>query len=224
MTLPSNIQQYCVIIPAAGIGSRFADSVPKQYAKLAEKTILEHTIHCFLSCDFVKKIVVALHPQDQYWPSLNMTDTRIVTVIGGQTRAQSVLHGLIHLNQIEAADQWVMVHDACRPYVTHDAIIRLINTVRDDDVGGLLAIPSTDTLKQVHAGRVIKTVPRDCIWQAQTPQLFRLDVLYQAINSALTTGHVITDEASAIELIGLSPMVVEGDVRNIKITYITDLA
>ena len=223
MTTPSSTKQYCVVIPAAGIGSRFASDIPKQYATFAGHTVIEHTLRCLLECDFIKTIVVALSPDDWHWQQLSITDKRIVTVTGGQTRAQSVLNGLIHLNQTEAVEQWVMVHDACRPYITREAIIRLVNTVSDDDVGGLLAIPSTDTLKQVEAGRVVKTIPRDSVWRAQTPQLFRLGVLHEAITIALTNNQAITDEANAIELIGMSPMIVEGNISNIKVTYVEDL-
>lgn len=223
MTMTSNTNHYCVVIPASGTGSRFGGVTPKQYTQVAGKTILEHTLDCFLQCDFVKSIVVTLHPQDQHWSTLQLTDKRIVTVTGGNTRAQSVLNALTLLSQSEHAQQWVMVHDACRPYLSVELIKRLVDAVQEDRVGGLLAIPATDTLKRVEGNRIVATIPRDQVWHAQTPQLFRLACLQDALSQALAQGQVVTDEASAIESAGLSPLVVEGDVSNIKITYAADI-
>lgn len=221
--LTNSPDSYAVVIPAAGIGSRFKSDIPKQYTVVNGKTILEQTLDCFLAHSCISYIVVALHEEDDCWASLAIDDPRIVTVRGGPSRADSVLNSLRYLQQKITGQQWVLVHDACRPYLSATVLERLIVTVKSDTVGGILAIPSTDTLKKVVDGRIVETLPRESIWRAQTPQMFRLEVLAEAIETALMAGQVITDEASAIEQLGMQPLVVAGDVKNIKITVQEDL-
>lgn len=220
----TNKQTYSVVIPAAGIGARFQALTPKQYTQLDGKPILQHTIEFFLDLPFIDRVIVALNSQDTYWATLPFTENgRVVPIEGGDTRAHSVLNGLTKLSTFEPADHWVLVHDACRPFVTREEVERLITTVDHQEMGGLLAIPSTDTLKHVVDGQATKTVSRDTIWRALTPQLFRLGLLRDAIAKALTNNQIITDESSAVEYLGLKPIVVEGSIHNRKITYKEDL-
>ncbi len=215
---------YSVVIPAAGIGRRFRSECPKQYIKIGDQCLLEHSINCFLKCPHISQIVVALHPQDLQWSQLKFSEPdRIIAITGGEQRAQSVLNGLRYLATMEAPQQWVLVHDACRPFVTVSDVQRLIDAVKDDAVGGILAMPATDTIKCVRNHRIQQTIPRETIWCAQTPQMFRLSTLHSALEQALAAGFCVTDEASAIEFMGLQPQVVMGTRNNIKVTYWEDL-
>ncbi len=223
MTLSNRKLTYNVVIPAAGIGARFNSSIPKQYAVLDGQPIITKTIDFFRSSPIINNIVVVLHPQDQQWPTLGIDDPSIITVTGGATRAQSVLNGLGKLVSMVREEDYVLVHDACRPFIQEADLMRLIEAVKDDAVGGLLAIPATDTLKRVEEGRVVQTIARDTLWRAQTPQLFRFGLLQEALQKALAAGINITDEASAIEWQGLHPLIVQGSEANRKITYRDDL-
>lgn len=223
MTATNNEAYYCVVIPAAGIGSRFQADRPKQYTLIDGEIILKKTINFFLALPNIKKIVVALHTDDPYWSTLDIQDARVMTVTGGVSRAESVLNGLLLLQETEMSDQWVLVHDACRPFICKIDLENLIHAAKNDAVGGILATPSTDTLKRVVAGRIVETVDRETIWRAQTPQMFRLGILSQALQQALHAAAAITDEASAIEWIGLQPMIIEGSVSNRKLTFSGDL-
>jgi 2-C-methyl-D-erythritol 4-phosphate cytidylyltransferase len=220
----TNKQNYSVVIPAAGTGTRFGADVPKQYVGINGRPVLQHTIEFFLSLPFVGKIFVALNHNDTHWLSLPfIEDGRVVALEGGETRAHSVLNALTKISTIEPAEHWVLVHDACRPYISLDEVQRLVNLAIKSDVGGLLAIPSTDTLKRVQDGLVMETVSRETIWRAQTPQMFRLGMLRDALTKALVANFAVTDEASAIEYVGLQPIVVEGSVNNKKITFSEDV-
>jgi 2-C-methyl-D-erythritol 4-phosphate cytidylyltransferase len=214
-----------VIIPAAGIGSRMQSTKPKQYLKLADKTVLEHSVACFDSLDEVKQIVVCLNPSDQYWDSISAgVSAKVVATEGGASRAESVMNGLSKLEGLVAEGDWVMVHDAARPCLSAKALERLIEQVSDSKVGGILATPIRDTLKQSNTdGTISQTLDRSVVWSAQTPQMFRFDILFKALQTGLAEGRAITDEASAIEMMGLSVRLVEGEARNLKITTPDDL-
>lgn len=222
MTTPS----FWLVIPAAGIGSRMQAQCPKQYLTVAGKTILELTLSCFLEHPSLRGIVVALAEHDSWWSQLKVAEHHLVqTVVGGAERADTVLNALLALHESGAqADDWVLVHDAARPLLERDDLDRLLKDLVDDPVGGLLAVPARDTLKHIDAsGRVVKTVDRSVIWQALTPQMFKLGQLQRALADALQAEVAVTDESSAMEWAGFSPRVVEGRASNVKITRPEDL-
>nr|WP_286948383.1 2-C-methyl-D-erythritol 4-phosphate cytidylyltransferase [Pseudomonas sp. UBA6718] len=217
---------FWVVIPAAGIGSRMRADRPKQYLQLAGRTILEHTLDCFLDHPRLKGLVLSLAADDPFWPALPCaTDPRIQRVEGGAERADSVLAGLLRLVELGAQEgDWVLVHDAARPNLARSDLDRLLAELADDPVGGLLAVPARDTLKRIGAdGRVAETVDRSLIWQAYTPQMFRFAALHRALADALVAGVSVTDEASALEWAGQAPKLVEGRADNLKITRPEDL-
>ena len=217
---------FWVVIPAAGIGSRMRADRPKQYLQLAGRTILEHTLDCFLDHPRLKGLVLSLAADDPFWPALPCaTDPRIQRVEGGAERADSVLAGLLRLVELGAQEgDWVLVHDAARPNLARSDLDRLLAELADDPVGGLLAVPARDTLKRIGAdGRVAETVDRSLIWQAYTPQMFRFATLHRALADALVAGVAVTDEASALEWAGQAPKLVEGRADNLKITRPEDL-
>lgn len=222
----SELPSFWVVIPAAGVGSRMRADRPKQYLQLGGRTILEHTLDCFLTHPNLRGLVVSLAADDPWWPSLACaSDSRIHRAPGGAERADSVLGGL-HLLEKLAADvnDWVLVHDAARPNLTREDLDRLLGELADDPVGGLLAVPVRDTLKRVGPdGRVLETIDRSVIWQAYTPQMFRLGALEEALAGALAEKVAITDEASALEWAGQSPRLIEGRADNLKITRPEDL-
>ncbi|MCF7988352.1 MAG: 2-C-methyl-D-erythritol 4-phosphate cytidylyltransferase [Methylovulum sp.] len=216
--------RYWAVVPAAGVGKRMNADRPKQYLELAEKTVLEHTLLRLLAADVFSAISVAISTEDPYWSSLaTATHPKIVRAAGGKERADSVLSALTAI-RTEAADvDWVLVHDAARPCLMPSDIHRLIDTLNNDEVGGILALPSHDTLKNVQNQYITHTVERNQIWRALTPQMFRYGVLKSALEASV--GNLaITDEASALERQGLQPKIVEGRPDNIKITRPEDLA
>lgn len=171
-------------------------------------------------------LVVSLASDDPYWPTLACAqDLRIQRVAGGAQRADSVLNALLHLHANGADDEdWVLVHDAARPNLARADLDRLLDELTCDAVGGLLAVPSRDTLKRADAsGRVLETVDRSAIWQAFTPQMFRLGALHRALADSLVADVAITDEASAMEWAGYAPRLIEGRSDNIKVTRPEDL-
>lgn len=218
--------RYWFVIPAAGVGSRMGADKPKQYLILGSKTILEHTITRILSLPNLAGIVVPLSSQDNFWASLTILQHPLVhTIHGGAQRADSVLNGLNYLADKAHDQDWVLVHDAARPCVTIDTIQKLCDDLAGDEVGGILAVPASDTLKQVASSNKIQTtVDRSALWQAQTPQLFRYKLLRDCLTQSLARNENITDESSAVELCGYQPKVVEGRTDNIKITRPDDLS
>ena len=212
------------LVPAAGAGSRMRGDRPKQYLRLHGEPLIAHTLRALAGESRIAQIVVVVSPDDAHWDSYDWSEWQgrlRVLRCGGAARAQSVLNGLEALAADTDDETWVLVHDAARPCLTHDALVRLIDAVQHDDVGGLLAVPVADTLKRANAdGRVAATEPRAGLWQAQTPQMFRYGLLKRAL---LAAGADITDDASAIEHLGLSPLLVEADSRNLKITRPRDL-
>lgn len=216
---------FWAVIPAAGEGTRMAENVPKQYLPLAGATVIERTVDIFVAHPGCRGVVVAIAGEDPIWPTLAARwGGQVTAVTGGEIRARSVLAGLEELRGIAGSGDWVLVHDAARPCLEPADIDRLIETVGDNDDGGLLALPATDTLKQVdEAHRALGTVPRHDIWRALTPQMFRLGQLIQAMENALAAGIEITDEASAMERAGYRPVLVPASNENLKITRPPDL-
>lgn len=212
------------LVPAAGAGSRMRGDCPKQYLLLHGEPLIAHTLRALARESRIASIVVVVSPGDAYWDTYDWSEwqSRLrVLRCGGEVRAQSVLNGLEALRADVAEDTWVLVHDAARPCLNQAALTRLIDTVQHDEVGGLLAVPVADTLKRADEhNRIAATVPRQHLWQAQTPQMFRYGLLKRAL---LAAGADITDEASAIEHLGLSPLLVEADSRNLKVTHPRDL-
>ncbi|HEX7889805.1 MAG TPA: 2-C-methyl-D-erythritol 4-phosphate cytidylyltransferase [Ramlibacter sp.] len=213
--------RYFALIPCAGHGSRAGTAGPKQYERVAGQPMVWHTLSAFAGVKRIARTLVVVAPDDGFFER-NPTTSALVVQCGGPTRAASVTNGLRELRRAGAVDNdWVLVHDAARCLITPELIDRLIDECRHDEVGGLLAHPLADTLKLGDNGRVVGTVNRGDKWQAQTPQMFRLGMLRQALEAA---GDGITDESSAIEAMGLKPMLVEAGAQNFKVTYPEDFS
>ena len=222
----SSSPAFWAVIPAAGVGARMVADRPKQYLQLGEQSILEHSLGCFLDHPGLQGLLVCLAADDPYWPSLSLAgDPRIQRVDGGAERSGSVLNALLHLHAQGADEQdWVLVHDAARPNLSRNDLDKLLFELAGDPVGGLLAVPARDTLKRADRhGRVAETVDRSSIWQAYTPQMFRLGALHRALADSLVADATVTDEASAMEWAGHAPRLIEGRSDNIKVTRPEDL-
>lgn len=224
-TTSSDTPRYWGIVPAAGIGTRMGADRPKQYLTIGTKTLLEHALERLLQLPQLAGLVVALHPEDRYWEALPIgTDERIAVVDGGEDRSRSVLNALNFLTLQASAQDWVLVHDAVRPCVTAACIDNLCHHGAGHEVGAILGVPVSDTLKFVDPQQAIQsTRDRNGLWQAQTPQLFRYQLLHQCLARALARGEQLTDEASALEVAGYRPLMVEGRTDNIKVTRPEDL-
>ena len=217
-------QSVIAVVPAAGVGSRMKADRPKQYLKINGKTILEHTVEKLLAHPQVSQIVVAISDGDPYYPELPLTQNpQVIRVAGGSERADSVLSALDYIEKQQLGD-WVMVHDAARPFVQLSDIDKLISTAMSHDVGAILAAPVRDTMKRGAQGQIDHTVERADLWHALTPQMFRAEPLWNVLSEALQQGVSITDEASAFEWKGFSPALVAGRSDNFKITQPEDLA
>ncbi|MBJ6138210.1 2-C-methyl-D-erythritol 4-phosphate cytidylyltransferase [Marinobacter litoralis] len=216
-----------LVVPAAGIGQRMKAECPKQYLKISDRFILDITLSRLLNNAPFKGCMVALNPQDQWWPDSECAkDERIQTCTGGKERADSVLAALHALDEQADDNDWVLVHDAARPCLHPHDLSNLIDTLFDHPVGGLLAAPVADTLKRANRGRepeVEETVDRSQLWRALTPQMFRFGALKAALELCLKNNHTVTDESSAMEFSGNMPLLVEGRADNLKITVPSDL-
>lgn len=220
---PTRIARFFALLPAAGVGARMGADGPKQYLPLAGHTMLWHAIHAFEALPEVTRTFVVLSPDDTLWDRQDWSGLDKLAVLrrGGATRAETVANGLAAIADEVGPDDWVLVHDAARPCVSGALLRRLIDSLAEDPVGGLLAAPVADTLKREGApGRVQETVSRERLWGAQTPQMFRHGLLSRALAQA---GTAVTDEASAVEALGLSPRLVESDMSNLKVTWPRDL-
>jgi 2-C-methyl-D-erythritol 4-phosphate cytidylyltransferase len=217
---------YFGLVPAAGSGARMAEPLPKQYLSIGSRPLLWYALRQLCTHPSLRRTFVVLHPEDQLFARHDWSefgDALVPLFCGGATRAESVTQGLERVRADVKVDDWVLVHDAARPCLTRELIDRLIRDVAQDDNGGLLAIPVADTLKRGDGGRrVLRTEPRDQLWQAQTPQMFRFAPLLAALQAA-DPGST-SDEASAMELLGHRPRLVMGGAANLKVTYPEDLA
>lgn len=241
-SLSHHMQDRCfaAVVPAAGVGKRMLANHPKQYLMLHGKTILEHTIERLLSHPLIDLVIVAISDDDEYFPALSLASRQdVIRVSGGKERVDSVLSGLEYLSLHYATKYpWVLVHDAARPCVTHHDISQLVAACCpalskvSSVCGGILASPVRDTMKKAQANiddfshevRINTTVDRNQLWHALTPQMFPLHELKQALSYGLLNGITLTDEASAMEAIGQSPLLVTGRADNIKVTQPEDLA
>lgn len=219
---------FFALIPAAGSGSRMGDDLPKQYLSLAGKPMIYHALKTLCSSPRITRVFVVLARGDGEWLRHDWSEFSgklAVLECGGATRAQSVLNGLKATREVSSIDNndWVLIHDAARPCLGEKQLDKLMNELVDDEVGGLLAVPVADTLKRGDtSSRVERTESRENLWQAQTPQMFRYKLLMEALS--MTGGATMTDDAGAIEALGLHPRLVLSDVRNLKVTYPQDLA
>ncbi|MEM7304875.1 MAG: 2-C-methyl-D-erythritol 4-phosphate cytidylyltransferase [Pseudomonadota bacterium] len=212
------------ILPAAGIGERFGSNIPKQYVKIADKTILEHALKPFLTNENITGVAVALNSHDDHFSNLQIkTSKQFITTVGGETRAHSVLNALIEIENLLDRSDFVLVHDAARPCLSHQDLNALIENTIDLGVGSILAGPVADTVKRVEGNTIVETIDRSDLWHAYTPQMFRYHLLFTALKKCIDKNISITDEASAIEEIGLKVNVLRGDSAKVKITIPQDL-
>ena len=217
--------RFWAVVPAAGIGTRMGGETPKQYLPLLGRPIIAHTLSVLCDHAGIAGVVVVLAPGDEWWPQVPMKFARpLLLATGGDTRRDSVLNGLEALAQRADDDDWVLVHDAVRPCLRHEDLDRLMDELGNDEVGGLLATPVKDTMKRSSANnRVRETINRESLWHAQTPQMFRLGALRDALRLTVDEDRDVTDEAQAMELAGARPRLVQGHEDNIKITRREDL-
>jgi len=213
--------EFYALVPAAGSGARMGQDLPKQYLPLAGQPMIAHALATLCGCAEISTVFVVLAPGDKLFHGYDWSrfgDKLQTLYCGGETRSESVLNGLL-ASELEP-DEWVLVHDAARPCLTLKDLDKLIAEVRDGEVGGILAVPVADTLKREDGhGRILCTESREQLWQAQTPQMFRVELLTQALQQ---TGS-FTDEASAVEALGLKPMLVASESANLKVTYPQDM-
>lgn len=214
------------LVPAAGRGRRFGGEVPKQYLQVAGKPLIAHALNALLAHPAIDGVVVALAEDDPYWPGWTALHGKpVVACTGGGERADSVLAALQALPPGVAEDALLLVHDAARPNLCADDIGRLIAAAEACADGAILAAPVRDTLKRARDdGRIAGSEPRERLWRALTPQAFRRDLLRRALLAARADGVIATDEAMAVERLGLHPMLVEGREDNLKVTTPADLA
>jgi 2-C-methyl-D-erythritol 4-phosphate cytidylyltransferase len=213
------------LLPAAGVGARMGADHPKQYLDIHGRPMIWHAIQAFERHPAIARVYVVISRRDGWWDRYVWSAFSRLTVLrcGGATRAQSVLNGLRAMAEEggAAADDWVLVHDAARPCLSRALLDKLLAELDGDAVGGILAAPVADTLKREGEGkRIQETVSRDRLWGAQTPQMFPHGLLTRAL---LQVGNQVTDEASAVEAMGLAPQLVESDLTNLKVTYPRDL-
>jgi len=209
------------LVPAAGCGSRMGSELPKQYLPIAGQPMIYHALATLCASPDISTVFVVLAPDDANWHSYDWSlfgDKLQPLFCGGATRAESVLNGLMAA-ELEL-DDWLLVHDAARPCLSHKQLACLIEALRDDEVGGILAVPVADTLKRADAEcRIVHTENREGVWQAQTPQMFRAGLLLQALRTAPN----VTDDASAVEALGFHPKLVISSSSNFKVTYPQDI-
>ena len=212
------------IVPAAGQGTRIGDAVPKQYLPIGGKPMMFHSIETLAAVPRIACVCVVLSPLDRHWGAHDwsaLSDKVEPVFTGGAHRAQSVANALDHLGDRVARDDWVLVHDAARPCIGRELVEQFLDEVGDDPIGGLLAMPLADTLKSADENqRVAATIPRINLWRAQTPQMFRHELLRRGFERKPDA----TDESQAVESIGYSaPRLVRGENSNIKVTFAEDL-
>ena len=218
--------RYWLVMPAAGAGQRFGGELPKQYAALAGRTVIEWALAPFLADARCRRIVVALAPGDAHFARLGL-GARVTTVAGGSRRCDSVGHALAALAAEAAAGDWVLVHDAARPCLATGDLERLIGALEGHPLGGLLGVRLADTLKRATGAgttaTVLGTEERADRWRALTPQMFRYGALCAALAAAAAAGRAPSDEAQALEWTGAAPLLIEGGAGNLKVTTAADL-
>src|SRR5665647_305557 len=216
-------ERFFGLIPAAGAGERMGPGAPKQYLKLFGRPMLYHSVKALLANDSIDTVFVVLAPADQEFrqhPWAEFGERVAPLYCGGATRHDSVLNGLVAASSTVEPDDWILVHDAARPCLGQRELQCLLDALAADEVGGILGVPVADTLKRADAsGRIQATAPREHLWQAQTPQMFRHGLLLQALSRTVK----LTDEAGAVEAMGLQPKMVQGSATNLKVTYPEDL-
>ncbi|WP_263772242.1 2-C-methyl-D-erythritol 4-phosphate cytidylyltransferase [Propionivibrio soli] len=217
------MRRHIAIVPAAGSGARFGADIPKQYLAVAGRPLIHHALATLCASRRIDSVWVVLSRGDEWWETFDWNDLgpKLHPVrCGGMTRAESVVNGLCAAREALSDDDWVLVHDAARPCLTQEMLDTLCDELADDPIGGLLAVPVADTLKRGdEERRVVATEPREGLWQAQTPQMFRYGLLCDAL-----AGHLgVTDEASAVESAGFRPKLVRADATNLKVTFAADL-
>lgn len=214
--------RYFVVIPAAGVGQRLGDKTPKQYLKILNKTILQWCIDIFLNQSIFDQIIVVLRDGDPYWPQLHRHHPKLMTCLGGIERCHSVFNGLTALSHIAKNQDWVLVHDAVRPCLHPDDLMGLVERTTPHPIGGILATPAKDTIKQLGSEK-LSTPDRNTLWHARTPQMFRYGLLMRALVHVIERNQQVPDESSAVELIAQPIGVMGGRSDNIKITEPIDL-
>lgn len=219
--------RHWAVMPAAGAGRRFGGAVPKQYLPLCGRRVIEHSLATLLEHPAIEGCVLALSAEDEWWAdTAYASHAAVQRVAGGAERSDSVANALEALSEYADEHDWVLVHDAARPCLTRSDLDRLIAALGDGPAGALLAVPMHDTVKVADAAsgdRVLRTIPREQLWRAYTPQAFPLGTLRRALARARDQGSAITDDASAIEQLGLRPLLVAGRSDNLKITRPEDL-
>ena len=213
------------LVPAAGTGVRIGGEQPKQYRLLAGRPMIRHAVETLCASLRIQRVFVVLAETDAVWERFDWSGlgAKLVALrCGGATRAQSVLNGLSVMSEMVKPDDWILVHDAARPCLSPAQLDALMDQVGEDETGGILAVPVADTLKRAASGqqRIDATVPRERLWQAQTPQMFR----YGLLREALSRNGDVTDEAGAVEALGRQPLLVAAAPSNLKVTYPSDLA
>ncbi len=215
------MSEFYALVPAAGFGARMGHELPKQYLDLAGRPMIWHALSTLCANTNIKTVFVVLAADDDYFARYDWSHCAgklEPLYCGGATRAESVANGLL-ASELEP-DDWVLVHDAARPCLSGHLLARLISELRNDAVGGILAVPVADTLKRADGQqRIANTEPRAGLWQAQTPQMFRAGLLAEALRLCSN----VTDDASAIEAMGLQPKLVASDSSNFKVTYPQDI-
>ena len=214
-----------MVIAGGGSGKRMNRRVPKQYLEILGKTVIEHSMNAFLNHEMVAGVVVVTPPDDARWKAVEPTHPKFLCRIeGGKERCDSVLSGLNILQAHTGIDDWVLIHDAARPCISKKLIDTLLKKVVRHPVGGILAIPVTETMKKTSPkNAIIQSVAKENMWRAQTPQMFRLNALRGALTDLQQRQVIATDEASAMEFMGMRPLVVKGAEANLKITTPSDL-
>ncbi len=218
-------QRFWAVLPAAGVGRRLGAAIPKQYLDLVGRPVIDWTLAPFIEDSRISGVWVALGVEDGFWPATAYADhPKVRRVEGGAERCHSVRNALEALAAEADPADWVLVHDAARPCLRRADLDRLITELAADPVGGILAVPVRDTMKGADAaGRIRSTLDRSTLWHAYTPQMFRLGPLQAALQDAIAVGDLVTDDASAMERMGLAPRLIEGHADNLKITRSEDL-